>query len=122
MKKKLCPKNTVDAPCAKKDKNGDLVTTKDNLEKLYVETYSDRLKPNPVKADIVELKALKEYLFNINCETAKENKSRDWSLIDLEKSLKTFKNNKARDELRHTDELFKYGGVDFKMSFLRLLN
>ena len=24
MKKKLCPKNTADPPCAKKDKNGDI--------------------------------------------------------------------------------------------------
>ena len=60
MKKKLSPKNTVDPPCAKKYRNGGIVTDKDALEKLYVETYNDRLRPNSVKPDIVELKALKE--------------------------------------------------------------
>ena len=82
MKKKICHKTTADPPCAKKDKNGDIVTNKEALEKLYVVTYNDRLKPNPVKADTVELKALKEYLFNMNFETAKENKSTDWTIDD----------------------------------------
>ena len=102
MKKKLFPKNTVDPPCAKKDSNGHLVTSKDALENLYVETYKERLKPNNVKPGGTELKALKEYLFKINFETAKENHSEDWNLKDLEKALKSFKNNKARYELRHT--------------------
>ena len=122
MKKKLFPKNSVEAPCAKKDKNGDLVTNKDALEKLYVETYKERLKPNKVREDTNGLKALKEYLFKINYENAKRNKTEDWSLKDLEKSLKSFKNNKSRDELGHTYELFKYGGIDLKMSLLRSLN
>ena len=78
---------------------GHLVTSKDALENLYVETYKERLKPNNVKPGGTELKALKEYLFKINFETAKENHSEDWNLKDLEKALKSFKNNKARDEL-----------------------
>ena len=41
---------------------------------------------------------------------------------DLENSLKTFKNNKSRDEHGHTYELFKYGGTDLKSSLLKLLN
>ena len=120
MKKKLLPKNITDPPCAKKDRNGDLVSNKDDLEKLYIETYEERLKPNEVKEDILELKELKEYLFKINYELAKEKKEKDWNLNHLEKSLKSFKNNQARNELGHTYELFKYGGIDLKMSLLRL--
>lgn len=70
MKKKLCPKNSIDPPCAKKDKDGNLVTSKSALEKLYVETYTDRLKPNPVKEDATDEKKIKEYLFNLNFKIA----------------------------------------------------
>ena len=98
------------------------MTDKNAVENLYVETYKERLTPNKIKEDGIELKALKEYLFKINLENAKENKSEDWSLKDLEKALRSFKNNKSRDELGHTYELFKYGGIELKMSLLRLLN
>ena len=122
MKKKLCPKNTIDPPCAKKDKNGHLVTSKEGLEKLYVETYTERLKPNPINEEDAETKSLKEYLFNLNFKIAKGKPTKNWTLEDLGKSLKTFKNNKARDELGYTYELFKYSGRDLKMSLLNLLN
>ena len=65
---------------------------------------------------------MKEYLFKINHKLAEAKQSKDWSLRDLEKSLKTFKNNKSRDEHGHTYELFKYGGRDLKLSLLKLLN
>ena len=55
LKKKLAPKNVVDPPAAKKDAQGELVTDKSNLEKLYLETYQKRLTPNPISADLKEL-------------------------------------------------------------------
>ena len=122
MKKKLSPKNTVDPPCAKKDKNGKLTTDKEALEKLYVDTYKERLAPNPVSEDNAEVQELKEYLFNLKYKIAAERQTKDWNIEDLEKALKTLKNNKARDEHGHTYELFKHGGKDLKNSLLRLLN
>ena len=65
---------------------------------------------------------MKEYLFKINYKLAEAKLSKDWRLKDLEKSLKTFKNNKSRDEHGHTYEFFKYGGTDLKLSLLKLLN
>jgi hypothetical protein len=62
LKKKLAPKNTIDPPAAKKDKFGNLVTDKDGLEALYLETYQERLKPNKIADGLEELKSLKEYL------------------------------------------------------------
>ena len=53
---------------------------------------------------------------------AKTNQWKDWNLKDLEKSLKSFKNNKSRDEHGHTYELLKYGGKDLKLGLLILLN
>ena len=122
LTKKLCPKNTLDPPCAKKNKDGNLVSNKDALEKLYIETYKERLEPNPIREEYSELKSMKEYLFKINHKIAKTTPTKDWTLEDLEKCLKTFKNNKARDEHGHTYELFKYGGKDLKLSLLKLFN
>ena len=105
LTKKLSPKNSIEPPCAKKNKNGYLVTDKEALEKLYIETYRERLKPNEIREGFSEFKVLKEYLFKINHKIAKERPSNEWKLEDLEKSLKTFKNNKSRDEHGHIYEI-----------------
>ena len=46
-KKKLCPKNINEAPAAKKNEYGELITDRKDLENLYSDTYKKRLKPNP---------------------------------------------------------------------------
>ena len=53
---------------------------------------------------------------------AKAKITKEWTMVDLEMALKSFKNNKARDEHEHVYELFKYGGKDLKISLLKLLN
>ena len=122
LKKKLSPKNTLDPPAAKKDQSGKLVTNKEELEKLYLKTYEDRLQPNQIKPSLKSVEYLKEYLFEIRLLLAKNKKSRNWNMDDLNKALKSFKNNKARDAFGHTYELFKYGGSDLKKSLLKLCN
>ena len=105
LKKKLSPKNTIDPPAAKKDEHGNLVTDREALEDLYLETYKSRLKPNPVADGYEDLKELNEYLSEMQLKLAKSKISRDWSIDDFEKALKSFKNNKARDEHGHVYEL-----------------
>ena len=65
---------------------------------------------------------MKEYLFEIKLQLEKHQSSNKWTLQDLNKALKSFKNNKARDAIGHTYELFKYGGTDLKLSLLKLFN
>ena len=122
MKKRLCPKNTLDAPSAKKDKFGNLVTEKEALEKLYIETYVERLKPNTMTEGLEYLEKLKNYLFELRYNIAKVAPAMQWSKDDLEKVLKSLKNNKARDAHGHTFELFKHGGSDLKLSILKMFN
>ena len=122
LMKKLSPKNTIDPPAAKKDSHGKLVTYQEELEDLYIETYKSRLQPNPVSEDMAELKYLKEYLHDMQMKLAKNRITKDWTLNDLNKALKTLKNNKARDEHGHVYELFKYGGSALKISLLKLFN
>ena len=44
VKQKVCPKYDVDTPIAKLDSSRNLVTNLDELKKLYVDTYQDRLR------------------------------------------------------------------------------
>ena len=91
LKKKLAPKNVIDPPAAKKDAEGKLVTEKSQLEKLYLETYKERLKPNPISENFQELKELKEYLFSLRKRLAETEVSEDWTFSELEKVLKSLK-------------------------------
>ena len=122
MKKRLAPKNTMDPPAAKKDHNGTLIVEKVQLEKLYEKTYYDRLQPNQTVAGLENTQKLQEYLFELRCEVAKHKVSDEWSVEDLDKVLKSLKNNKARDAYGHTYEIFKYGGKDLKQSLLNFCN
>ena len=97
LKKKLAPKNTAEPPAAKKDKWGNIVTDKEALEALYIDTYKERLKPNTILDGLEELKGLKEYLFELRLKFAGRKVTNDWKMQDLEKVLKAFKNGKARD-------------------------
>ena len=65
LKKKLSPKNTEDPPMAKKDPKGNLITDKRLLEKLYLDTYVDRLKPNRIAPGLENLQKPKEHLFQL---------------------------------------------------------
>ena len=122
LKKRLSPKNVIEPPAAKKDANGKLITEKSQLENLFIETYKNRLTPNPISDDLTELKSLKEYLFLINRRLAEKETTKDWNFKDLEKVLKNLKNNKARDAHGHVYEIYKYAGYDLKASLLRMFN
>ena len=55
----------------------------------------ERLKPNKIEDDLINLEKLKEYLFKLRYTLAKMKSSPDWTLKDLERALKTFKNKKC---------------------------
>ena len=122
MKKLLAPKNTFDPPIAKLNEKGVLVNDVKNLEQLYIDTYVKRLTPNKMEDGLKDLESLKEFLFKLRYDIAKERKTPEWTLTHLDAALKTFKNNKARDNHGHVYELFKFGGRSLKVSILKLFN
>ena len=65
LKKRLVPKNSHESQSAKINLKGQLVTEKTELEKLYLETYVERLKPNPIPEDLEEISELKSLLLNL---------------------------------------------------------
>ena len=122
LKKKLAPKNSIDPPSAKMNEAGKLVTNKAELEELYLDTYVKRLTPNPVKEGLEEIVKLKEMLFDMRMINSKFEVTEDWTIDDLDKVLKSLKNDKARDAHGHIYELFKHGGHDLKYSLLQMFN
>ena len=65
---------------------------------------------------------MKKYLFEIEMKLAESKSSISWTMNDLKLALKSFSNNKARDENGHVYELFKFGGYSLKLSLLNLFN
>ena len=122
MKKKLAPKNSFDPPAAKKDKYGNLISDKEGLEALYINTYRERLKPSTILEGLEDLKDLKEYLFKLRFKYASKIISNPWQMNDLEKVLKSLKNGKSRDPHGHIYEIYKYAGKNLKISLLRFVN
>ena len=92
---KLQDKTCCATTMAKKDPKGNLVTDKSMLENLYLETYVERLEPNDMAPGLENLEKLKEYLFHLRYLNCKYKKSKEWSKEDLDKALKSLKNNKA---------------------------
>ena len=122
LKKRLAPKNCEEPPSAKLNSEGNLVTEKSELEKLYLETYIERLKPNPTPEDLKNIVELKNVLFDLRMKKCSSEISKDWKSCDLEKVLKNLKDSKARDAHGHVYELFKFGGKNLKLSLLKMFN
>ena len=72
--------------------------------------------------DLQDIVKLKNLLFALRLNMSSKNTSREWTISDLEKVLKSLTNNKARDAHGHVYELFKYGGRHLKLSLLRMCN
>ena len=77
-----------------------------------------------MKADLEDLKCLKNDLFKTRIQLASGKKSEPRTLEELEAALKTLKKDKARDPNGWVNELFKEGiaGKNLKLSLLQFLN
>ena len=124
LKRKVFPKNKESLPFAKKDCDGKLVSSHKQLKELYLQTFVHRLRHRPMKKEFSCVRFLKERLCSKRLEYSRRNKSKDWTMSDLEKVLKSLKLNKSRDPHGLLNELFKPGviGKDLKKSLLMLFN
>ena len=115
LKNELCP-NSADPPMAKRDKYGTLISAPSLLKKLYLDTYTERLRNREIRPEITDLYEMKCELWKLQFEALKTRKSRPWEVSDLDKVLKKLKNNKTRDPQGLINEIFKPGviGMDLK--------
>ena len=124
VKKKIFPKIIQAKPTGKKNNAGQIITSPEGLKTLYLETYKHRLRHRPIIEDLKEIKCLKENLFDLRLELAKQNKSKPWDMKKLDKTLLSLKTKKARDPHGLVNDLFKPGviGLNLKLSLLNMLN
>ena len=123
LKRKLC-KSPIEAPTAKLNSSGNLITSPNLIKKLYLDTYTERLKNREMKSSLQDLFLLKTELWELRLEELRASKSKLWTQEDLENVLKKLKNNKTRDPHGLINEIFKPGiiGHDLKMALLKLFN
>merc|ERR1712126_227445 len=113
-----------DAPMGKFDVIGNLVTVPAALRSLYLDHYQERLKHRKIRDNHIENYEKKVLLWELRYDYLKENKSKDWTVANLELALKSLKSNKTRDPSGYINELFKQPviGRDLKMALLSLVN
>ena len=123
VKSKLCPRPT-DPPMAKKDVHGNLVTSPSQLKSLYLDTYKHRLRHRKMESKYEDVLCLKNQLWERRLEILKKKVTSPWTISNLNKVLKSLKNNQSRDPLGMISELFKPGiiGDELKASTLSIMN
>ena len=124
LKRKIFPKNLKQLPTAKKTVDNKIVSSQDDLKKLYLDTFQHRLRHRPMKDDLKYLEILKEELCEKRLLYASLNKSERWDSTKLLKILSSLKKNKSRDAHGLINEIFKPGvaGADLENSLLQMFN
>ena len=106
------------------DQYGNLVTSSKALDELTLDMFTERLKTVKIKAGMKLHQLQRETLCQNNLEEAREVKTPEWTMSDLNTVLKQLKNNKSRDPLGFPNELFKTdsAGDDLKCAILAMMN
>ena len=121
---KLCPKLEPCLPTAKKDHSGRIISESNQLKKLLVKEYNERLRTRPLRPDLKHLNKRRRRIFKMKIKLARTNCSKQWTMSDLDSALKDLKKNKSRDPDGYINEIFKEGiiGDDLKLSLLLMYN
>ena len=95
VKSRLLPRPR-DPPMAKKDRQGNLITSKAGLKKLYLDEYVDRLKHREIKSEYGDILILKNDLWSERLKSLKQCKSANWTVNDLDKVIRSLKRIKRQ--------------------------
>ena len=99
---KLFPKIKPNLPVGKKK----LITNPEELKELYLNTFKYRLRRRPPQPAYQELVDLQEQLFKLRLNNAKDQKSLEWTMDELNEVLKDPKEGKCREPEGLTREIF----------------
>ena len=81
-------------PTAKRDKEGNLITSASALKNLYTDVYFERLSEKNMKPEYKDIEEMKKQLWNFRKEMIVNKQSEDWSKQDLAEAIKKLKNKK----------------------------
>ena len=122
--KRVCPKLKPTLPCAKRNLKGKIISSQQDIKRLLLSEYKNRLRTRPMREDLKIVGARKQQIFELKMKLSKSRPSKPWSEKDLELALRDLKNNKSRDYEGYANEIFKNGiiGSDLKKSLLVMFN
>ena len=120
----ICPKVKPILPSALRNHQGKIVSSKNDIKKLLAKEFENRLRQRPYRHDLVASKLRRKKIFDLKLKMAEINKSKVWTMEDLEKALNDLKRNKSRDRDGLVNEIFKNDviGTNLKASLLVLYN
>ena len=86
--------------------------------------YQKRLSAFEIKDHLKVHEMCQEQLCDKRLEETRKNKTSLWTMEELEDVLKQLKNEKSRDPMGFTNELFKsnIAGEDVRKAILKLMN
>ena len=124
IKNKQFLKISASVPAAKLNANGNMISDPNSIKKLYLETFTHRLRQRPPKQEYVELIELQQRLLEKRLLLSMDDKSPPWSEQNILDTLNSLKNGKCRDPLGLVNEIFKppIAGADLIKSLTILMN
>ena len=124
LKKKLWPKNKLYIPTGELNQLGKLETGPEEIKNLLYKEYKERLRPRPIHPNLIHIEQIKTNAFEVKLEDAKQHKSPDWTIGDLDNVLKDINQNKSRDPDGINRSIFHISciGGNLKKSLLILFN
>ena len=111
-------------PTALKDKKGNLITNQETIKEFALTAIVQRLRKRPIHPELTNMEKMKLKLSKIRLKKARNRKTPNWNMKEMNKAIQSMKNKKCRDAQGLINELLKPGiaGRDFKTSLLLLLN
>ena len=104
------------------DEKGNILINRKVIEDKAVEVFTERLKPNKMKENLLSLEETENKLCGIRLNMSKLKKTDPWTLEDLENVIKYLDKDKSRDAIGHANEILKCAGSDLKFAVLKLMN
>ena len=123
LKKKLAPRNS-EPPSAMEDKEGNVLTSKEDILSEAVKHYKNIFEPQQMADELKGIQKERELLCMKRLEMARQNKSPPWSVKDVTFVLNSLKVGKSKDPYDIPNELFKpdVAGDDLILAITKLMN
>ena len=123
LKKKLMPRNQ-EPPTAMINKEGKLLTDKEDILKEAVEHYTNVFKDKDIVPELNGYRSEREQLCRNRLGETKQNRTCDWTVENVKDVLKSLKTGKSKDPYDIPNELLKpdVAGDDLVNGITALMN
>ena len=74
-----------------------MITGQDGIKKLVLKAITERLRKRPMHPNLKTLEKAKTKLTNMRLKIASRRKSVSWNVNNMNKVIRSMKNNKCRD-------------------------